>query len=50
MEKGGFLPKKLVNIFRKAKHRMRPIQRGISNISKGIVLVKVILIRKQAIL
>ena len=35
MEKGGFLPKKLVNIFRKAKHRMRPIQRGISNISKG---------------
>lgn len=35
MEKGGFLPKKLMNIFRKAKHRMRPIQRGISNISKG---------------
>ena len=35
MEKWGFLPKKLVNIFRKAKHRMRPIQRGISNISKG---------------
>ena len=35
MEKGGFLPKKLVNMLRKAKHRMRPIQRGISNISKG---------------
>lgn len=35
MEKGGFLPKKLMNIFRKAKHRMRPIQRGLSNISKG---------------
>ena len=35
MEKGGFLPKKLVNMLRMAKHRMRPIQRGISNISKG---------------
>ena len=35
MEKGGFLPKKLLNMLRMAKHRMRPIQRGISNISKG---------------
>ena len=35
MEKGGFLPKKLMNIFRNAKRRMLPKQRGISNISKG---------------
>ena len=35
MEGGGFLPKKLLNMLRMAKHRMRPIQRGISNISKG---------------
>ena len=35
MEKGGFLPKKLVNMFRRGKHRMLPIRRGISSISKG---------------
>ena len=50
MEKGGFLPKKLVNIFRKAKHRMRPINVVYQIYQRAIVLVKVILIRKQAIL